>query len=270
MSKHIFITGAMGGIGTATIKLLVKEGWHVFASDLNPAILSHYKNDANITPLEVDITDVNSVKEAYTIVENTSSGLDAVLNLAGVLYIGSMVELPIEDVKKAMDINLFGTYNVNKQFLPLLINKKGRILNMSSEVGRQTAAPFNGVYSMSKHAMEAYSDSLRRELSFIDIKVIKIQPGAFKTAMTKNAESLFMEAEKNSKLFKKNIAKGIPYIPKVYKSAKDPTIVAQIINKALTSDNPKIAYFVKPDLTRYILDLFPDKWVDKIIKKTLS
>jgi NAD(P)-dependent dehydrogenase (short-subunit alcohol dehydrogenase family) len=269
-TKYILITGAMGGIATSTIQLLSNEGWHIFAADINPAILAFFKEDENITPLIVDITDAKSVEEAYILVESITSGLDAILNMAGLLSIGSLVELPVEEVKKVMDINLFGTYTINKQFLPLLINKKGRIINLSSEVGQQTAAPFNGAYSMSKHALEAYSDALRRELSFIDIKVIKIQPGPIKTAMTKNAHSLFKEAESNSILFKKNLAKGIPYIPKVYKNAKDPVIVARIINKALSTKNPKIAYLIKPDIPRYILDLLPDKWVDKIIKYTLS
>ena len=141
---------------------------------------------------------------------------------------------------------------------------------MSSEVGNQMAAPFNGLYSMSKHALEAYSDALRRELAFIGIKVIKIQPGPFKTAMTKNAEKLFIEAEEQSQLFKKNLKKGIPYLPKVYKAAHDPIYVARAILKALESSNPKIAYSIRADKARKFLDWLPVSWADKIILKTLS
>ena len=123
---------------------------------------------------------------------------------------------------------------------------------------------------MSKHALEAYSDALRRELAFLGIKVIKIQPGPFKTSMTKHAEALFVEAENNSVYFKQHIKRGIPYLPKVYKNANDPIHVAKNVLKALTVKNPKIAYLIKPDLLRLMLDKLPVRWADKLIKMALS
>ena len=88
--------------------------------------------------------------------------------------------------------------------------------------------------------------------------------------MTKNAERQFIEAEASSVYFKKNLAKGIPYLPKVYKNAKDPNIVANAIIKALEAKKPNIAYSLKPDRARKILDMLPVSWADWIIKKTLS
>lgn len=268
--KQALLIGALGGLGSATVDILSQNGWHVFAADVQEKVFSHYEDNSNVTPLQIDITKEESIKEAFQLISNKTDGLNAVINMAGILKVGSMVELAVSDLQHALEINLFGVYRVNQQFLPLLLERKGRIIILSSEVGRQTAAPFNGIYAISKHALEAYSDALRRELSFIGIKVIKIQPGPFKTFMTKNAEQQFLDAQKKSVYFKTNLAKGIPYLPKVYKNAHEPEIVAKVILQALKSSQPKTAYFIKPDLSRMMLDKLPAKWADKIIKKVLS
>jgi NAD(P)-dependent dehydrogenase (short-subunit alcohol dehydrogenase family) len=270
LKKQVLLIGALGGLGSETTKLLVNQGWHVFAADIQQEVFTNYEHTNDVTPLRIDITDAESIKEAFDLVSGQTAGLDAVIHMAGILKIGSLAELPVSDLKEILDINLLGVYRINKQFLPLILQRKGRIIMLSSEVGRQTAAPFNGMYSISKHALEAYSDALRRELAFLGIKVIKIQPGPFKTAMTKNAEQLFIEAQKNSSYFKKNLSKGITYLPKVYTNAHHPVYVAKTIMKALESTHPKTAYSVKADVPRMMIDLLPVKWADKLIGKVLS
>lgn len=268
--KQTLLIGALGGLGSATVKLLADRGWHVFAIDIQQEVYATYEQFDNVTPLQIDITDDEAVREAFNSISSQTTGLDAVIHMAGMLKIGSLAELPVSDLKKTLEVNLIGIYRVNKQFLPLILQRKGRIIMLSSEVGRQTAAPFNGIYSISKHALEAYSDALRRELTFLGIKVIKIQPGPFKSNMTKDAEKLFIEAYENSIYFKKNLSKGISYLPKVYKSAHEPIIVAKTIVKALESTHPRTAYSIKVDATRMYLDLMPVRWADKLIKKVLS
>ena len=268
--KHILITGALGGLGTATITQLTKNQWYVFAADVNSNILEKYKDNDWVTPVLMDITDQSSIDKAFDKIAEQTSGLDAVINLAGILIVGSMVELPIESVSKIIDVNLLGAYRLNQKFLPLILSKKGRIINISSETGWQTAAPFNGAYALSKYALEAYSDALRRELAFLNIKVIKIQPGPFKTEMTKHIEQKFAKAENESTLFKKNLAKGQTYLPNVYKNAHDPVILAKTIVRALTAKKPKAAYSLKPDKIRSILEIIPTRWADYLVKKALS
>ena len=268
--KQALLIGALGGLGSVTVKLLSKNGWHVFAADNQQDILDHFKQENNITPVFMDVTKTDTIEEAYQLISAQTPGLDAVIHMAGVLKIGSLAELPISELERALDINLLGVYRVNQLFLPLLLPRRGRILLLSSEVARQTAAPFNGIYTISKYALEAYSDALRRELAFLGIKVIKIQPGPFKTDMTKNAEQLFMEAQKQSVYFKNNLSKGISYLPRVYKKAHDPVRVARIIRKALESSHPRTVYKVKIDASRAILDCLPVRWADKIIRRVLS
>lgn len=270
VKKHALLIGASGGLGSAATKLLSNNGWQVFAADKNPAILDHYKQNENITPLVMDITDTESVQEAFKQISFHSAGLDAVIHGAGILKVGSIAELPVCELEKALEINLLGVYRVNQQFLSLLQVQKGRIIILSSEVARQSAAPFNGIYSISKHALEAYSDALRRELTYLDIKVVKIQPGPFKTDMTKKAEQKFREAQGDSVYFKKQLSKGLSYLPRVYKKAQDPVCVARTILKALETANPRPAYMLHADASRMMLDFLPVKWADRIYKKVLS
>jgi len=268
--KQALLIGASGGLGSATAKLLSNRGWHVFASDIKEEILDHYKQSEHITPLEMDISSRESIEEAYKRISARTNGLDAVIHVAGILKVGSLAELPVLELQKVLEINLLGVYRVNQQFLPLLLQQKGRVIIISSEVARQSAAPFNGAYSISKYALEAYSDSLRRELSFLNIKVIKIQPGPFKTDMTKKAEQLFLEAQKDSIYFKKQLSKGLSYLPRVYKKAHDPVLVARAILKALKSSRPRTKYLIKADPSRMLLNLLPEKWADTLYKKVLG
>lgn len=268
--RNILLTGSFGGLGEATIKQLKEDNWHVFATDINQDILQKYRDDNQVTPLLMDVTNQNSIDHACGIIANQTTELAAVVNIAGVLTVGSVAEIPVEIVQKTLDINLMGSYRVNQSFLPLILKQKGRIINVSSETGWQSAAPFNGVYALSKHAIEAYSDALRRELAFLDVKVIKIQPGPLKTEMTKQVESLFEALEKESALFKKQISKGRTYLTDVYKNAREPHLFAETVLKALNETNPKTAYSLKPDKARSFLEKIPVKWADRLIKRALD
>ena len=270
VKKQALLIGASGGLGSATTDLLSNSGWHVFASDINPSIPDHYKQSANITPLVMDVTDTESIQEAFKQISARTTSLDAVIHVAGILRVGSLIELPVPEVEKVLQINLLGVYRVNQIFLPLLLHQKGRVIILSSEIARQSAAPFNGAYSISKHALEAYSDSLRREVSSLGIKVIKIQPGPFKSDMTKKAEQMFIDAQKDSIYFRKELSKGLSYLPRVYKKAHDPALVARRILKALTSSSPRTKYLIKADPSRMLLDLLPAKWVDTVYRKVLG
>lgn len=268
--KQLLITGALGSLGEAVIELLIQDNWHIFATDNKAEILTKYNNHKNITPLLLNVTDTDSIKNTFEFVSKKTENLDAIIHLAGILIVGSMVELSIDKIQQILHVNLLGVYQINKTFLPLILNAKGRIVIISSETGKQTAAPFNGAYALSKHALEAYTDALRRELAFYNIKVIKFQPGAFKTNMTKGIENLFLEAAASSKLFQKNITKGRSYLPKVYKNAHKPIYLAKKIRKVLKTKNPKANYPIKQDALRNILDILPLNWADKLIKKALS
>ena len=268
--KTALVVGALGGLGRVTVNELVRNGWYVFAADRDEKVFKVFSSESNIHPVHLDVTMQESVDEAFKYIEARIDGLDAIINVAGVLQIGAMVEIPIEEFQLAMEVNLFGVFRVNKRFVPMVLKRKGRIIILSSEVGTQMAAPFNGVYTATKHALEAYADALRRELNFLGIRVIKIQPGPIRSEMTRGAENLFVRAVEDSKYFKMNISKGLPYLPRVYRRASDPIHVAKAVLRALESKRPRIAYPVKRDLSRRLVDYLPVQWADWLIRTMLS
>ncbi|MDH3625287.1 MAG: SDR family NAD(P)-dependent oxidoreductase [Myxococcales bacterium] len=262
--RTALITGAAGGLGHATVERLVMDGWQVFATDINPDMLRASAHDPDIVPVLMDVTDRQSIRNAFDAISSRTDHLDGIVNFAGIMGIGSLTDIPEERLWQVLDVNVMGTYRVNKKFLPLVMAAGGRIVNVSSETGWQTAAPFNGPYVMSKYAIEAYSDALRRELALLGVKVVKIQPGPFKTAMVAGIERAFDQAESETTNFAKVIRKLKRLAAKQINTAHDRDILAQVVEKALTTKNPKPVYSVKPDRLRTSLEKLPLRAADEI------
>lgn len=255
--KTALVTGAGGGLGHATVERLVAKGWKVFAADISTDMLRSSMHDPDVVPVVMDVTSNESIESAYDAVASQTDRLDGIVNFAGVIGVGSLTDIPEERLARILDINVMGTYRVNKKFLPLVEAAKGRIVNISSETGWQSAAPFNGPYAMSKHAIEAYSTALRRELALLGIKVVTIQPGAFRTEMVAGIERAFTDAEAETPKFATVLRKLKALAGKEIESARDPDILAQVIETALTARRPKPVYSVKPDKLRSALEALP-------------
>jgi len=266
----VFITGGAGGLGAATARYFGERGWRVFAADVVEEGLARIGKELNVTPVHMDVTDAASVERAARRLAQRIDGLDGVVNFAGILTVGSLIEISEEALRRVLDVNVMGTFRVNKALLPLVLRRKGRIVNMSSETGWQSGMPFNGPYGMSKHAIEAYSDSLRRELMFLGVSVIKIQPGPFKTEMVAGIERLFARAAKESRHFGKLLraVKGMTLAEQ--QRAHDPILIAATVHTALTAPHPAAAYSVKPDPGRVAMNLLPDWVVDGLLSRVLG
>ena len=264
--QAVFITGGAGGLGGATAKYLGEQGWRVFAADCVAEALERIGKERNVTPIHVDVTDAASVQAAARSVARRVDGLDGVVNFAGILTVGSLIEISEEALRRVLDVNVMGTFRVNRTLFPLVLARKGRIVNVSSETGWQTGMPFNGPYGMSKHAIEAYSDSLRRELMFLDVPVIKIQPGPFKTEMVAGIERQFSRAAKESSHFGKLLRTLTRMTLAEQRKAHDPLLIAKTVHVALTAHSPAAAYSVKPDPARVAMNLLPDRLSDALLK----
>jgi NAD(P)-dependent dehydrogenase (short-subunit alcohol dehydrogenase family) len=268
--KTVFISGGAGGLGGATARYLAGRGWRVFAADCVEDALQRIGREPNVTPVHLDVTDTASVDAAARHVAQRVDGLDGVVNFAGILAVGSLVEIPEETLRRVLDVNVLGTFRVNRALFPLVLARHGRIVNISSETGWQSGMPFNGPYAMSKHAIEAYSDSLRRELMFLGVQVIKIQPGPFKTDMVAGIERNFARAAKASRYFAtllRNV-KGMTLAEQA--KAHDPALIAETVYTALTARAPAPAYSVKPDPGRAALHLLPDRVTDTLLQWVLG
>jgi NAD(P)-dependent dehydrogenase (short-subunit alcohol dehydrogenase family) len=221
-------------------------------------------HDPDVVPVVIDVTDRESIQSAYDAVASQTDRLDGIVNFAGIMGLGSLIDIPEERLARILDVNVMGTYRVNKKFFPLVEAARGRIVNISSETGWQSAAPFNGPYAMSKHAIEAYSTALRRELALLGVKVVTIQPGPFRTDMVEGIERAFTQAESETTRFARAIRKLKGLAAKQINSAHDPDILAQVIETALTVKRPKPVYSVKADRLRSSLEKLPLRAADQV------
>jgi NAD(P)-dependent dehydrogenase (short-subunit alcohol dehydrogenase family) len=263
--QYVVITGGAGGLGGAVAKFMADKGIKVFALDVKQEALDKI-NNPNIIPVLVNITDPESVKAAVAKVMETTDKLDAVINFAGILYMGSTIETDEALMERILKINVLGMYIINKYFVELVINGKGRIINISSEIGWMSSQPFNSFYATSKHAVEAYSDSLRRELLFLGIPVIKINPGSFKTEMHGAAEQNFKRMLDSTTHFKDVVRRMESLMIGELKHAKSPDILAKAVYKAFIAKRPKIRYKVNNSKKLILLNLFSEKAQDFIYK----
>lgn len=249
--------------------MLAEHGWHVFVADL-PGALEQAALSGGMTPVPLDVTDGASIAAALAAVSDATDGLDAVVNFAGVLDIGSLIEVDETVVARMLDINVMGTFRVNKAFFDLLRARRGRVVVMSSETGVHAAAPFNGMYAMTKHAIEAYASALRRELTLLGMTVITIRPGPFRTGMVSSIERQATRAAQNSTHFRPVITKMMGRLAAEEAKAGDPGLIAGVVLAALTAARPKAYYNVAHDRQRTLLNRLPTRWSDELLRRVLG
>jgi len=267
MEKYVLVTGGASGIGLAITTHLAENGYKVFCTDIN--LYGGEAND-NIIPVIMDVTDNASIQEAYKTIEKHTDTLLTIINNAGIFVMDSMIEIPEEQFKKIIDINVFGMYRVNKAFLPLLKGNYSRIINISSEVAQYSSPPFNAPYVVSKYAVEAYSDALRRELMMLNIPVIKIRPGALKTNMLGNANENYEKLVKNTKHFKDSLASMNKMMSKELNKTNDPKLLAELVEKIIGNKKPKIVYKIVNSRQLKNMAMFPERIQDKLYKMVLT
>ena len=208
--KSALVTGVSTGIGRAIAKSLIDDGWRVFGSVRKEADGAAARTDLgdNFTPVIFDVTDRDAVFNAAETVKDALKGetLDALVNNAGIAVGGPLRYLPPEEMQFQLDVNLFGVMHVTQAFLPMLgadpafKGDKGIIVNMSSVAGK-IASPIMGPYAVSKHALEALSESLRRELMMHGIDVVIVGPGAVKTPIWAKADEINAEQYKGTEYY---------------------------------------------------------------------
>lgn len=269
--KYVLFTGATGGLGLHCIKALSQRGnWTVFAAGTNKEILAQLGELPNIIPVRMDVTKQESVDETYETVKAYTASLDAVVNFAGLTYFTSLIEGDsVAAVERLLDVNVIGMARVNRTFFKMIHKGCGRIINCSSESGWMTPQPFAGPYVLSKYAVEAYNDSLRRELMFLGIPVIKIQPGSYDTHITQQVNQYFDKTVSETKYYKKLLTKMKPLMTMELNQKNDPRRLVKAVLKAMESRHPRIRYRVGTGKLLAMLELLPERGVDAVYKLSL-
>ncbi|XP_075334636.1 retinol dehydrogenase 1 [Odontesthes bonariensis] len=186
--KHVLITGCDSGFGNLLARQLDRKGFHVIAACLTEKGAADLAKAASprLKTFLLNVTDSASVRSAVEFVsrEVGERGLWGLVNNAGrSIPIGPTEWMQLEDFTKVLDVNLIGVIDVTLQFLPLVKKAQGRVVNVASILGRLSLT--GGGYCISKWGVEAFSDSLRRDMQHFGIKVSMIEPGFFKTGLTR-------------------------------------------------------------------------------------
>lgn len=266
--KYALITGSESGLAKAAINKLIENGFTCFCCD--KIYSENPKQIGNTYYIKMDITKNEDILAAHDYICKITNTLDVISNFAGIVTLGSLIELPMDSLDKIIAVNLLGTYKINATFFPLVKNAKGRIINISSEYGKICGIPFHGYYGISKHALETYNDSLRRELLSSGVKVIAIRPGAFKTNMQAGVTKQFEEMVNNTKMYKKPLAKMQGIMLTELKKAKPAEIFAKTYMKAVTAKNPKKYYKTNNSFKMKLLTLLPTHMQDWAFKQYLN
>lgn len=322
--KTAVITGVSGGMGLATAKKLLQEGWVVFGLDIREpegatmpeGLREPKKFDAqsiNVVPeddsmsgfcfIKTDLTSMESVEQAsfsvrtQMIKKNSANinqiqhlqkagiqtteereaerrnepglQLDAIIHMAGMYDLNSLVEMTEEEFLRIFQVNLFAMYRVNKTFLPIL--KEGsRIVITSSELAPLDPLPFTGIYGITKTAVEKYAYSLRMELQLLGISVIILRPGAIDTGLLTVSTRRLDDFVSGTQYYSCNAERFKSIVESVETKKIAPEKIADLAAKALTVEQPKYIYSINRNPMLLLMQLLPPRLRTWIIKKILS
>lgn len=246
--QAVLVTGASSGLGRATAEALASQGYFVYAGARKAEDLQALDAIENIQAVRLDVTIQSEIDAAVQTVIDGGRGLYAVVNNAGVGLMAPLIELEEEDLEFILDVNVYGPYRITKAFAPLLIESKGRVVNIGSIAGVQTRT-FYGPYSMSKHALEAYTDALAVELAKFEVSVSIIDPGGFRSEIGRNIFERMQErgVDVESSLYReeweRNWAAGGGEITGV----PGPEMVVAVVEHALFDAEPQRRYMIVGD-----------------------
>ncbi|NND57619.1 MAG: SDR family oxidoreductase [Xanthomonadales bacterium] len=245
--RAVLITGASTGLGRAMAELLAAKGHFVYAGARRDSDIAELSAIENIQGIRLDVTVQEDIDAAVKTITEAGRGLYGLVNNAGVAVLYPLIEIDEEEFDFQMDVNLYGPYRVTKAFAPLIIESKGRITTTGSISGI-LSGPLFGPYSMSKHAMEAFTDSLAREMERFDVTVSIIEPGNYESKIGANIAARLKARgfSTEGSLYKEDLERMMGWLDGDQISG-DPQEVAEAARKALFDDNPKRRYMVVPN-----------------------
>jgi len=244
--KAVLVTGASSGLGRNIAEALAANGYFVYAGARKQQDIDALNAIDNIQAIVLDVTVPAQIDAAVATVRREGRRLFALVNNAGVLITGPSHEINVDEVERLFDVNVLGVYRVTQAFAPLIIESRGRILNMSSVAGN-IGIGFLGAYSMSKHAIEAYTDVLATEMQRFGVQVSEIAPGDYSS----NIWSRDIERARRAEIVASESPYADDYLAWIEMVAgldtKPPHEVAAAVLAALASDTAARRYLVVPN-----------------------
>lgn len=270
----VVVTGASTGIGAATARHLAAQGWTVFAGVRQEADGAALRRGAegDIRPLLLDVTDAQAIASAAKAVAEAlgGEGLAGVVNNAGIAVAAPLEYLPVDELRRQLEVNVIGQLAVTQALLPLLRAGRGRIVNLGS-IGDRIVGPMTGAYHASKFALAALTHGLRMELKPWGIPVVLVEPGTIATPIwttgRATAERILagLPAEARER-YERQIEAATGWAERAARTGISPETVALTITRALTARRPRTRYLVGTEakVTALIARL-PDRLRDRLV-----
>ena len=228
--KAVLVTGASTGIGRKITEHLAAKGHFIYAGARKPADLDALNAIKNVQAVKLDVTRQEDIDAAVATITKAGRGLHALVNNAGVATLSSVADTKMEEFDLLMDVNVYGPFRMTKAFTPLIAASKGRIANIGSISGILAGRDLSA-YAMSKHAIEAFTDSLALQMAPLEVKVSVIEPGNYDSDIGKSAAKRM----------------GVENRMADRSRYKKPDEVAAAVELALFDANPKRRYMVVPE-----------------------
>ena len=226
----VLVTGASAGIGRKVAERLASEGYFVFAGARKEQDLKALDAMPNVRGVRLDVTSPTDVAAAVELVRSSGRPLHGIVNNAGVAVVDPVLSTRDEDFDFQMQVNVYGVFRVTKAFAPLVIESKGRIVNISS-ISAFLSDSGTSAYTMSKAAVEAFTNVLAAEMAPLGVSVIAVEPGAYNTDILKPA-------------LERSVTKGFSADRS---TMKPPDEVANVVLQALSDAKPKRRYMIVPE-----------------------
>jgi NADP-dependent 3-hydroxy acid dehydrogenase YdfG len=248
-STAVLITGCSSGIGHAIAERLLADGRTVYATARRPETIFDLA-EKGATTLALDVTDEASMSAAVQTVIDAEGAVGVLINNAGYSQSGAVESVPVDEVRRQYETNVFGLLRMCQLCLPGMRDQSsGTIVNIGSMGGRLTF-PGAGIYHSTKYALEAISDSLRFEVRGFGVHVVLIEPGLIVTGFGDVASGSATAAEDQGAYgdFNRHVAKLTTdaYAGPMAKLGAGPEAVANVVAKALSAKRPKARYAVTP------------------------
>ena len=268
MKKVILVTGASSGIGFDAAVALAKQGHRVYAAARRVERMEPLKA-FGVVPLRMDVTDDASMEAGVRTVLEAEGRIDALVNNAGYGYFGAIENVPLEEARRQLEVNVFGLARLCQLVLPSMrAQGSGRIVNISSVAGK-VVMYFGGWYHVSKYSVEALSDALRMELKPFGINVSMIEPGGIKTNWGIIAADHLAESSKDTPYEAEGLRES-ETMRKAYsmRLLSNPSVVTRAISKAVNSRRPRARYRVGfgAHTLVFLHTILPARWWDALFR----
>ena len=267
-NKVILLTGASSGIGYDTAVALAQQGHKVYAAARRVERMEPLRQ-YGIVPLKMDVTDEASMQEGVKTLLDAEGRIDVLINNAGYGYFGAVENVPMDDARNQLEVNVFGLARLCQLVLPTMrAQHSGRIINTASVAGRSVFY-YGGWYHVSKYAVESLSDALRMELKPFGIDVVIIEPGAIKTNWGIIAADQRIESSKGT-AYEQTGTMMANNLRNMYLSntISDPAVVRKAIVRAVNARRPCTRYRIGRMANAIVFFhwLLPTRWWDAFLR----